>query len=74
MPKNAQADGRTYGRTDRRTKGWEDPILKDYSGYYRGSTYATAVDWHLKVKDIVRCWSNKKLLHHSQHTKNNFHS
>ena len=37
MPKNAQADGRTYGRTDRRTKGWKDPILKDYSGYYRGS-------------------------------------
>ena len=37
MPKNAQADGRTYGRTGRRTKGWKDPILKDYSGYYRGS-------------------------------------
>ena len=35
-----------------------------------GLTSTTAVDWHLKVKDRVQCWSNKKLLHHSQHAKN----
>ena len=29
----------------------------------------------LKVNDIrVRCWSNKKLLHHSQHVKNQLNS
>ena len=31
-------------------------------------TTVTVVDWHLK--DRVRCWSNQKLLHHSQHAKN----
>ena len=36
-----------------------------------GST--TAIDWHLKVKDI-QCWSNKKSLHHSQHAKNQLNS
>ena len=36
----------------------------------RGLTSTTAVDWDLKSKKKSQCWSNKKLLHHSQHVKN----
>ena len=40
-------------RTDTTIEGWADPILQDHSGYHQGSrTSTTAVDWHLKVKDI----------------------
>ena len=35
-----------------------------------GLTSTTAVDWHLSQRCRVRCWSNEKLLHHSQHVKN----
>ena len=42
---NTQADGRR--------EGWTDPISQDPSAYRRGGlTSTTAVDWHLKVKDI----------------------
>ena len=37
-----------------------------------GLTSKTAVNWHLKVKDIeyIQSWSYQKALHHSQHAKN----
>ena len=36
----------------------------------RGPPSTTAIDWHLKVKDIEYSWSNQNLLHHSQDAKN----
>ena len=35
----------------------------------RGATSTTAVDWHLRVKN-KKSDENKKILHHSQHAKN----
>ena len=49
-------------------EGRTDLILQDSSDNCQGRTTVTVVDWHLK--DRVRCWSNQKLLHHSQHAKN----
>ena len=37
-------------------------------------TITTAVYWHLKVRYRARCWSNKKLMHHSHHAKNQLNS
>ena len=40
----------------------------------KGLSSTTAVDWHLKIKDRVQYWLNQKLLHHSQHAKNQLKS
>ena len=60
-------------REIKQTAGWEDGqtlfhrILLAATG---ALTSTTTVDWHLKVKRYrVQCWSNKKLLHHTQHAK-----
>ena len=39
-----------------------------------GLASTTALDWHLKQACRVRCLSNQKSLHHSQHTKNQLNS
>ena len=42
-------------QTDVWREGWTDPILQDPSSHHQGTststTSATAVDWHLKVKN-----------------------
>ena len=59
-----------FQKIPRQTAGQKDGqnlfqrILKATAG---GLASTTAVDWQLKVKD--KCWSNQKLLHHSQHAK-----
>ena len=40
----------------------------------RGLTSKTAVNWHLKVKDIEYNVGLTKDLHHSQHAKNQLNS
>ena len=39
-----------------------------------GLTSKTAINWYLKIKYSVQCCSYQKLLHHSQHAKNQLNS
>ena len=56
-------------QTGVRREGWTDLISYDPSSYSQGATSTTAVDWHLRVKN-KKSDENKKILHHSQHAKN----
>ena len=38
--------------TESRMEGWTDPIHGTILATARGPTSTTAVDWHLKVKDV----------------------
>ena len=52
-------------------KGGQTLFHRIFPATARGLTSTTAVDWHLKVKDIeVQWWHNQKLLHHYQHSSN----
>ena len=59
----------TAGRKDGQTL-----FHKIFLATVGGPTSTTAVEWHLKVLYRVQCWSNKILLHHSQHAKNKLSS
>ena len=69
MPRKCPSRWKDIRKDRQKDKRMERPYFKTILATTGVPTGATAVDWHLKVKDIVRCWSNKKLLHHSQHTK-----
>ena len=62
-------------QTDSRTEGRADPILYDPSDYCRGSNkYNCSRSPFKHQRCRVQCWSNKKLLHHSQNAKNQLNS
>ena len=62
-------------RTDSRMEGRTDPISQDLSSYCRGSNKYNCSRLAFKSQRYrVHCWSNQKLLHHSQHAKNQLNS
>ena len=64
---------KTPGQTAQRMDG-QTLSDRNIPATARNPTSTTAIDWPLKVKDIVQCWCNKKLLHYNQHAKNQLNS
>ena len=61
-----QENNQTYSKTE----GWTDPILQEHSGYHQGyNKYNCSRIAFKSQRYRVRCRSNQKLLHQSQHAK-----
>ena len=75
-PKNHWINFETLKHPDRwQGEGWTDSISHDPSGYLQGSNTCTGSRLAFKYKRYrVQCWSTQKLLHRSQHAKNQLNS